>query len=771
MPRKLHLALRCLLGIGTAMAALPALAQGTPEVELFELPQTPRSSRPALAPTEDDSWGGLLSDDARETATPVAVPATAENTAATLLADRIILSDDNVLTASGDVVIWHQGARLTASSVIYDDGNDSMRITGPLRLTRPALAGTPEEATLIADAADLDSGLRDGIMRGARLVLAREMQLAARQVQITDNGRETVMEQVVASSCRVCAGNPTPLWEIRARRIVHDTQTSTLRFTNAQFRALGLPIAAIPGTIRLPDPTVQRMSGFLNPRFRTTSNLGFGVQLPYFVTLGDHADLTVTPYLAASRTATLGLRYRQAFASGAVEWHGAISDDDIQQGTRGYLFAAGRFDIADGYRLGMQLQHASDRAYLLDYDISDADRLWSGVTLDKVTRDRLLQARIGIYDSLREDEPDAISPSQVADFLMLRRFQPNWIGGWGTLEWSGHAHRRPSSADEIGRDMARASVALDWQRSEILPQGLVGSMQAGMAADLYGIGNDSRYDDFETRLTPYFGTEIRYPMARHSGSVTQMIEPVIQILWSPEPDRDGIPNEDSTLVEFDEGNLFSLSRFPGWDAREGGLRANIGVSWTRLDQAGWSIGVTAGRIFRRDDDPAFSADGPLGGYRSDWLLATNYSDDSGLTLSNRALFDDDLAISRDELRLGWQRPGLELSMGYLWLDADAGEDRVTDVSELTLAAGWQLREGWWANAETRHDFVNSKTQKAALGLTWRNECVTLDMEVERRFTSSDSVRPETSFGLSVRLGGFGQQAAGQGTVARQSCMR
>ena len=90
-------------------------------------------------------------------------------------------------------------------------------------------------------------------------------------------------------------------------------------------------MATLPA-LSAPDPTVDRMTGFLAPRFRTTSGLGVGVMLPYFITLGDSADLTVTPYVSASRTATLGLRYRQAFANGATEWNGAISRDDIRPG-------------------------------------------------------------------------------------------------------------------------------------------------------------------------------------------------------------------------------------------------------------------------------------------------------------------------------------------------------------------------------------------------------------------------------------------------------
>ena len=95
-----------------------------------------------------------------------------------------------------------------------------------------------------------------------------------------------------------------------------------------------------------------------------------------------------------------------------------------------------------------------------------------------------------------------------------------------------------------------------------------------------------------------------------------------------------------------------------------------------------------------------------------------------------------------------------------------------NVSELTATTGWQVAEGWRATAETRYDFVADRAQKAELGLEFRNECVTVDLSVSRRFTSSDTVRADTDVGLSVRLGGFGRQRdTGPGTVARRSCLR
>ncbi|MDN5567765.1 MAG: LPS-assembly protein LptD, partial [Paracoccus sp. (in: a-proteobacteria)] len=304
-----------------------------------------------------------------------------------------------------------------------------------------------------------------------------------------------------------------------------------------------------------------------------------------------------------------------------------------------------------------------------------------------------------------------------------------------------------------------------------LPGGFVAAALAGLDADIYRIGQDSRYEDVVTRLDPKVGVELRWPLSTVRNGATHIVEPVIQVLYSPRGQDNDIPNEDSRLIEFDEGNLFSDNRFPGYDVRETGLRANIGATWTRIDPTGWSIGVTGGRIVRARDADNFAENSPLGGGSSDWLLAAHYDSSDGLAIANRALFDDSLRVSRNELRVGWLRPDLQVSAGYLWINRAEDEGRVEDASELAANIGWQIKDGWWGTAETRYDFVSDRAQQASLEVAYRNECITVETGLSRRFTSSDLVRAETSFDLSVRLGGFGQQQDGSGTVARRSCMR
>jgi LPS-assembly protein len=216
-----------------------------------------------------------------------------------------------------------------------------------------------------------------------------------------------------------------------------------------------------------------------------------------------------------------------------------------------------------------------------------------------------------------------------------------------------------------------------------------------------------------------------------------------------------VPNEDSAVVEFDEGNLFSLTRYPGEDARERGLRATLGLSATRHDATGWSLGLTAGRVFKARGSDQYGTSTGLQGATSDWLVASHWSTNKGLTLSNRALIDDQANIARDELRLAYTRNDTSLTLGYLWLEADEAESRDEDISEILLDTEFPLRGNWSGSVDTRYNLIEDSAAKAELGLQYTNECVTVDLSLSRSFTSSDSVSPETSAGLSLTLAGFG----------------
>jgi len=692
----------------------------------------------------------------------LALPARAQEQA-TLVSDSLEITGDTRLIADGHVEVFFKGRRLTASRIIFDQATNRLEITGPIVLTEDS-----GDTLILASQAELAADMSEGILTSARLVLNQQLQLAANRIMRV-SGRYTALQTVTASSCKVCAGNPTPLWEIRARRVVHDEVERQIYFDRAQFRLAGVPVLYIP-RLRMPDPTLKRATGFLMPSLRTTSDLGTGLKLPYFIVLGRSADLTLTPYLTTKHSRTVELRYRQAFATGKIELTGSVSRDELIEGkTRGYLRLQGGFTLPARFQLTFDGRTVTDPAYMLDYGLGNEDRLDSRIEISRTRRNEHISARVITFQTLRDDEDDSSIPSVVADLTFHRRFSLGPLGGEGGLRLQTHNQYRASTnpldgpdSDDIpdGRDIARISARIDWRRSFILPMGIEGTVLGEMTADAYSISDDADYAGSTTRTHGAAGVELRWPWVKaEAGGGTQVVEPVVQLLFSSS-DAESLPNEDSALVEFDEGNVFALDRFPGSDAVERGPRANVGVSWTRFDPQGWSMGVTLGRVFREADLGQFGPGSGLAGAQSDWLAAVNFNLADNLAITGRLVMDDDLDLTKGEARVTLNGMKTSIATSMIWAVADPLENRPEPTRELSVDARRKLNPNWTATFSGRYDFVADQGTLAGLGLQFLNECVRFDVSLSRRFTSSTSVSPTTDFGLSLDLVGFGGGVTG-----------
>lgn len=674
--------------------------------------------------------------------------------AAMLVADRVFVTQPGRLVAEGNVEAFFDDWRLRAGRITYDPDGDRLTADGPLMLQRG-----DAEIIMLADLAEIDSDLRAGLIRSARVVLGQQVQVAAGEV-VRSEGRYTEMRSAVASTCEICARRNTPLWEIRARRVVHDEEKRQIHFQGAQFRLMGLPLAYVPH-LRVPDPSLDRATGFLRPSFTFDTALGYGVKLPYFFALAEDRDLLITPFVSTGRTRTVELRYRQAFTAGTLELGGALSRDTLVPGRfRYYGYAQGQFDLPEGYTLGVNLIAAGDDAYLADYDYRSDRRLTSDVTIARVSRDDSRRVQALHFHSLRRDDDNALLPSQVIRADWERRFSLPGRGGRGLMQFEAQAHRRAAETDREGRDLARFSALGDWRNETVLPGGVVLAGGARMAVDHFRIRNDSDFTGPITRVTPALMAELRLPLVRaQGGGASHVIEPVAQVIWSRDSGPD-VPNDSARMPELDEGNLFSFDRFPSGEQRERGLRANMGAAWTRHDPAGWSTTLSMGRIYRQRDLGQFSAASPLGGARSDWLAAVRYDSAGGLSITNRALFDTNLRLTRNDLQLDWSWARGALSTSVLHVRANPDEDRRNDASEWRLDAEIAVDDHWTARADWRYDLADNRASRAGLGMEYRNECLSVDVSVSRNFGQGGSVLRATNVGLSVELLGFGGAPAG-----------
>ncbi|MEQ8258281.1 MAG: LPS assembly protein LptD [Roseovarius confluentis] len=695
---------------------------------------------------------------------PSPAPATGATMPAVLVADDVFLSGNEQLVASGNVEALYDGRRLKASQIVYDRTTETLRVMGPISL---------EEADgtmlVLADSAELDREMRNGLLRGARIVMDDQVQLAANELARV-NGRYNQLYKAAVTSCRVCNSKNPPLWQLRARRVVHDQKERQLYFDGAQFRILDTPVFYLP-RLRLPDPTLERATGFLVPSLHNSSLLGFGARVPYFIRIGDHKDLTVTPYLS-TESRTLELRYRQAFRTGEIEVTGALSDDDIGgRNFKSYVFARGTFALPRDFTLRFDIEAVNDDTYLLDYGYSDKDRLDSEISVERARRDEYVRVAFTHFHSLRAGESNTTLPTLVSNGEYEKRIQLAYApGGELRLGVLSHAHYRTSGlavdgpdfdpfAD--GRDVARFTLSADWHRSWTLGPGVLTKAQLGLAVDSFHIrqaGVTSQSDAVE--VTPSASVELRWPLVKTTTSgATHVVEPVMQLSWVG-GSNPLVPNDESTRIEFDEGNLFATSRFTAPDRRERGFNSAYGLSWTRYGNKGWQSSFAVGQVVREETqiDPAggfaFTNSSGLQDRYSDLLVAGQFKTDDGLAITARGLFDDDFVTTKAEARASWRNDRAAVGGTYIWLRNDVAEARPNNISEWAFDASYRLSRHWTGNADWRYDVASDESVRAGVGVTYTNECVDVTLSASRRFTSSTILEPSTDISFTVGLRGF-----------------
>lgn len=676
----------------------------------------------------------------------------------TLVADSVTVERDGVLIAEGGVEIFADGRHMQAERIVYDRDANRLLIEGPITLTEGP------DTIILANGAEMDTELRDGLIVGIRIILDQRLQIAAAQGQ-RQQGRFTDLREAVATSCEVCKPGQPPLWQIQAKRVIHDEERQRIYFQGARFHILNLPVAYLPA-LSTPEPGVARAQGFLVPSADTSDLFGTGAKVPYFIPFGDHADLTLTPYIADdlnnAYTRTLEYRYRQAFSNGDVAFTGAFSRDSEDEGElRTYLFGNGNFQLPHQIKLEFGLELASDDSYLNDYDYSGSDRLENTLTLTRVVDDSRAVAEVITFNSFRDDEDNDTIPSLAADISYDKRWTLGDNNGFFDASFLAHGHRRDSDENIEGRDSTHLRGLLRWSNEQTVAGGVRLGADVQAQGDFKQINQDNRYEKQQSDLTPGLALTASLPMSKPGANgSSQLIEPIAQLVWTGDYDIDS-PNDDSTQPAFDTGNLFGFRRFPGVDRVDEGLRANLAVRWQHLRPEGWTVGLTFGRVLRSAETDLFSVGTGLDGIRSDWLIQVDLDLAKRFTLRSLTLVDDQGNSSLNETRLSYMNTSFDVSAGYVWQeeDADLGQDEA--LSELTLDATYDINPSWSAALELRRDLLAERSVRSELGLTYRNECVRVDLSGTRRFRNTDGAEPTYSYGITVSFTGFGTSGGSQ----------
>lgn len=674
-----------------------------------------------------------------------------------MTADEVIYDQaTDTVIASGNVEVAQGGRVLRADSIHYRRGDDVVTASGDVAMREP----TGE--VIFADSVALTGDLRDGVIHRLSVLLADQSRLVASGAKRID-GTRMVMRKAVYSPCELCPDDPapTPLWQLRAARVIHDQVERSITYRDASLEFFGLPVLYTP-YFRHPDPSVTRQSGFLAPSYSSSTALGAEVTIPYYWSLAPNRDVTFSPRFTAQESAVLAGEYRERtrdgqFAIDASITRALTADEDGNR-IRGHVFGHGLFDIDETWRWGFNLEHALDDTYLRRYGISSKDDLITTLFAERFHRRSYMSGAGYSFQDLRAGRQGDQSPIVLPLLDAHLVSAPDYAGGYTTLDANLMILERLD-----GTDSRRLSIAGGWHRPMILPGGHLFRIDASLRGDLYHAYTPAdRGDPYgvmrsETagRFVPELAVEWRYPLITRVGSLRQLIEPIVQGVISPDggnPHK--IPNEDSRDLEFDHTNLFSTNRHTGLDRIETGPRVNYGVRLGFYGPGGGRATALIGQSARAKSDSPFGPGSGLEDQMSDYVGRILLQPSPWLDFSLRFRLDHrDFVVRRNEI---------DLAAGLEWLSARLGFADVVRPPENTIGDFVVGREGlmefaaspwdnWTLSAGARRDLKDNASINWNVGLFYEDECIVIGTGVSRSFTRDRDIEPGTVWHLTVNL--------------------
>ena len=122
---------------------------------------------------------------------------------------------------------------------------------------------------------------------------------------------------------------------------------------------------------------------------------------------------------------------------------------------------------------------------------------------------------------------------------------------------------------------------------------------------------------------------------------------------------------------------------------------------------------------------------------------------------------NDFEPRRQEVDLLFGPKALRFDVGYLQVDDENfGAEEIGNREEISLRADSRMTENWSGFVSGRRDLLRDKLLRAAVGITYQDECFMIQLAGERSFFSDREIENEDSIFLRFEfkhLGGFNAQ--------------
>ena len=575
---------------------------------------------------------------------------------------------------------------------------------------------------------------------------------------IVSNENFTKIYKSVFSTCNLINKNCRD-WELESREFNHDKKRRIFEYKNSWLNLWGKRVMYLP-YFHHPDPSVKRMSGFLQQTLNKSSALGRSWYVPYFKVLSHDQDLTFNPriflqddYLPKNNKLLFQTEYRKALKDD----HMFISDFSINHDGKNrssHFFAKLDGDFNDNTSYKLQLQDVSNDNYLGLYGISSQlnnktgslrsfiDVTNSGYRTNKDGEeedDYSLNVTAQVFEDLSKVDSDKfqyIFPSiGYTKYVPIdESYNGNFVFSSG-LSYSNHTTNHDDIA--FNNDFTFGSIPTIYK-------GIISdySFKLRNPNSYTRTGTDDEFTDHD--IYGLSSLSAALPLKKQLDNSTNFLKPRALLMYSPNNTND----LSAKNIRLDVTRIFSLDRINNSSTVEGGRSLALGLEFENrnfMNEVRYGLNIAQNFRDKKNDNLPHAS--KLNETRSDIIGNAIYNVNENFKLNYGFAYDRDLDHSNsDSIDLTLSVNNFITTFGYV-----SNRNDLAETENITNTTKYNFTDRTSLSFDTTRNLDTDFTEYYNLIYTYKTDCLEANIDYKKKYYTDGDIVPDESLFFTLRL--------------------
>ena len=583
-------------------------------------------------------------------------------------------------------------------------------------------------------------------------------------------GNIDIIEKGVVTPCRTLKLFGCPLWQIKAKKLIHDKDDLLVYQKHSRTEIMNFPVFYTPYSVT-PSPLRKiRRSGFLYPTFQPfNSSHGGSAKIPYYFNISRDKELLLTPTIYyLNNTQNIKYDYGQRISGGKVKAQATTSTDFKEQDkfdwlTDAYLNLTVNQKINRNFESGLNLNFQTSGTYLRSYDPQNKINLLSSLSSKTYvdgysvfeTGD-LLTIETYNFQAVKTDINRKKIPivSPVVNYNSSTKWLNNNINFQNKFLFY-HIFRDKNTPDHAYRQ-TRLNYDAHISYQKFIDNSRL-KFESILQTDAYStykkqIGNEFISEE-HYRIFPMTGVFIDKPYSNNKGTI--YTPQFFLAINGSNNNTNEISNEITTDNEFNLSRFFSVNRYTGNDKFDNGQRIGYGLG---IKKKNFKFNIAQG--FQISSDSDYTKDVNMDDDLSDVLGYTSLANILGSSVN----FSYDYRYNPSHQLLYYQSAGIsgDSAIGSYSISYHNSDDRSSSLSfgqRESISLSYNFKSFIEYNSlsfSTSYDLHKNSHQASTIVYGYSDECFSLSAIYNRNFFEK---MPDT-LTLSMSLKFIGPVPAG-----------